>query len=59
LSRIIKLLISSTFRDEDSRKEEDSMATFKCDSCGAEKEGRCKPKKCPKCGDTGKMTKKE
>ncbi|MEN8261866.1 MAG: RCKP-type rubredoxin-like domain-containing protein [Nitrospirota bacterium] len=33
------------------------MATFKCDSCGATKEGRCKPKKCPKCGSDGTMKK--
>jgi rubrerythrin len=26
------------------------MATWKCTSCGYEKEGRCKPKKCPQCG---------
>ena len=25
------------------------MATFKCTSCGHEKEGRCKPQKCPEC----------
>jgi rubrerythrin len=25
------------------------MATFKCKECGYEKEGRCKPQKCPKC----------
>ncbi|MHB8791836.1 MAG: RCKP-type rubredoxin-like domain-containing protein [Thermoleophilia bacterium] len=33
------------------------MAVFKCDDCGATKEGRCKPKKCPKCGAEGTMTK--
>jgi len=33
------------------------MAVFKCESCGATKEGRCKPKKCPKCGETGVMKK--
>ena len=35
------------------------MAIFKCEACGAEKEGRCKPKICPQCGETGKMGKKE
>jgi rubrerythrin len=35
------------------------MATFKCSDCGATEEGRCKPKKCPKCGAEGKMEKKE
>lgn len=35
------------------------MATFRCESCGTEKEGRCKPKKCPKCGAVGGMTKKQ
>lgn len=28
------------------------MAVWQCRSCGAEKEGRCKPKKCPECGGT-------
>lgn len=35
------------------------MAVFKCGSCGATKEGRCKPRKCPKCGADGKMKKEE
>ncbi len=26
------------------------MATWKCKECGFEKEARCKPKSCPKCG---------
>ncbi|HWR57079.1 MAG TPA: rubredoxin [Negativicutes bacterium] len=25
------------------------MAVWKCEKCGYEKEGRCKPKKCPSC----------
>lgn len=33
------------------------MAIFKCEACGEEKDGRCKPKKCPKCGAEGKMSK--
>jgi rubrerythrin len=33
------------------------MATFKCKSCGETKDGRCKPKECPKCGETGTMEK--
>ncbi len=33
------------------------MAIFKCKNCGATKEGRCKPKKCPKCGQEGTMEK--
>ena len=35
------------------------MATFKCEKCGAETEGRCKPKECPKCGESGNMNKKD
>ncbi|MBW2467027.1 MAG: rubredoxin [Deltaproteobacteria bacterium] len=35
------------------------MAVFKCDKCGATKEGRCKPKKCPKCAEIGTMQKQE
>ncbi|MBI5893261.1 MAG: rubredoxin [Deltaproteobacteria bacterium] len=26
------------------------MAAWKCKKCGFTKEGRCKPKKCEKCG---------
>ncbi len=42
---------------ECTRKGGVEMAVFKCESCGATKEGRCKPKKCPKCGETGTMSK--
>jgi len=35
------------------------MATFKCEKCGATKDGRCKPKACPKCGESGTMTKQD
>lgn len=35
------------------------MAEFKCEKCGAKKEGRCKPKKCPSCGENGIMKKEE
>lgn len=38
-------------------KEVMEMAVFKCGSCGATKEGRCKPQKCPGCGKQGSMTK--
>lgn len=30
-------------------KEEDTMAIWKCAKCGHEKDGRCKPRKCPQC----------
>lgn len=33
------------------------MAVFKCEKCGATKEGRCKPSKCAKCGAEGTMQK--
>jgi rubrerythrin len=35
------------------------MATWKCTACGAEKEGRCKPKKCTQCGAQDSFKKKE
>ncbi len=35
------------------------MALFKCEKCGATKEGRCKPQKCPQCGERGCMLKNE
>ncbi|MCB4204664.1 rubredoxin [Deferribacterales bacterium Es71-Z0220] len=35
------------------------MAVFVCSKCGYEKEGRCKPKKCPQCGETGTFDKKQ
>ncbi|MCL2760602.1 MAG: rubredoxin [Desulfuromonadales bacterium] len=34
------------------------MAEWKC-KCGFTKEGRCKPQKCPKCGEKGTFEKKE
>lgn len=34
------------------------MAEWKCKSCGATKEGRCKPQKCA-CGDSGQFEKTE
>jgi ABC-type ATPase with predicted acetyltransferase domain len=40
-------------------KKENNMAVFKCEKCGATKEGRCKPKKCPDCAETGTMAKQE
>jgi len=27
------------------------MAVWNCEKCGYEKEGRCKPKKCPECNE--------
>ncbi len=41
------------------RKENVKMAVFKCEKCGATKEGRCKPKKCPECGESNTMSKNE
>lgn len=35
------------------------MAVWKCGACGYEKEGRCKPKKCPQCSGQETFTKKE
>jgi len=35
------------------------MAVFKCEKCGATQEGRCKPKKCPSCEESGTMIKEE
>ncbi|MHB8171556.1 MAG: RCKP-type rubredoxin-like domain-containing protein [Thermincolia bacterium] len=35
------------------------MAVFKCSTCGYEKEGRCKPKKCPQCEAPNSFEKKE
>ncbi len=35
------------------------MATFKCEKCGAIKEGRCKPKKCSECGGNECLIKQE
>ncbi len=35
------------------------MAVWKCSKCGASKESRCKPKKCPECGEVGTMLKEE
>ncbi len=35
------------------------MAVFVCGNCGAIKETRCKPKKCPQCGADESFTKQE
>ncbi len=35
------------------------MARWKCNSCGATKESRCKPKKCSECGAQNSMVKEE
>lgn len=35
------------------------MALFKCSTCGFEKEGRCKPRKCPECKGEGTFAKVE
>ncbi|HHW99431.1 MAG TPA: rubredoxin [Firmicutes bacterium] len=35
------------------------MAVFKCTNCGFEKEGRCKPRKCPECQSQNSFEKKE
>jgi rubrerythrin len=33
------------------------MAQWVCEKCGYSKEGRCKPKKCPSCGESGTFVK--
>ncbi|MCC6346955.1 MAG: rubredoxin [Nitrospirales bacterium] len=33
------------------------MSVFKCSKCGTSKDGRCKPQKCPQCGEKGTMVK--
>lgn len=35
------------------------MAIWKCTTCGATKEGRCKPQKCPKYESKGTIVKAE
>ncbi|MEZ0344284.1 MAG: RCKP-type rubredoxin-like domain-containing protein [Caldimicrobium sp.] len=35
------------------------MALWKCSKCGATKDARCKPRKCPECGEAGTMVKEE
>lgn len=35
------------------------MATFTCEKCGKVVDTRCKPKKCPECGESGCMGKQE
>ncbi|OHB26076.1 MAG: rubredoxin [Desulfuromonadaceae bacterium GWC2_58_13] len=34
------------------------MALWNCENCGHEKEGRCKPKKCPACNEPTNFVKK-
>jgi rubrerythrin len=33
------------------------MALWNCVKCGYEKEGRCKPKKCPECNEAAEFVK--
>jgi len=35
------------------------MARFECSHCGHLKEGRCKPQKCPACGEKKTFEKKD
>ncbi|HHL39360.1 MAG TPA: rubredoxin [Deltaproteobacteria bacterium] len=35
------------------------MATWKCGKCGYTKDSRCKPQKCPQCGEKGVFAKDE
>lgn len=35
------------------------MAIWQCQQCGYEKDARCKPKKCPECGEKDSFGKKE
>lgn len=35
------------------------MAVWKCEACGATREGRCKPKKCASCGGSNTFVKEE
>jgi rubrerythrin len=35
------------------------MATFTCEKCGNAVDTRCKPKKCPACGESGCMGKQD
>ncbi len=35
------------------------MAVFTCEKCGNRVDTRCKPQKCPTCGETGVMCKQE
>ena len=37
----------------------DTMATFECKKCGHVKDGRCRPQKCPECGEKKTFEKKE
>jgi rubrerythrin len=34
------------------------MAVWSCTKCGFEKEGRCKPRKCPTCQEADSFVKK-
>jgi rubrerythrin len=38
-------------------RKELAMATWKCEKCGYQKEGRCKPRKCEKCAAADSFTK--
>jgi rubrerythrin len=56
--RFIKEILKSNLYKPGFKKEAEQMAVWKCNSCGYEKEGRCKPKKCD-CGAKESFQKKE
>jgi|UniRef100_A0A7C3SK31 ABC-type ATPase with predicted acetyltransferase domain len=35
------------------------MAVYTCEKCGKAVETRCKPRKCPECGESGSLRKQE
>ncbi len=46
-------------RRDEIFQEDLVMASFKCSNCGFEKEGKCKPQKCPNCGEKKTFAKSE
>ena len=57
LDRVLTIGLNET-RIVNNRKEL-LMAVWNCEKCGYEKEGRCKPKKCPECNDQTVFVKQE
>ncbi len=47
------------FNFELTKLEEIHMAVFTCEKCGHQLDTRCKPQKCPQCGEMKSMCKAE
>ncbi len=58
-SRSFGVTFTDTHHGNEPIRRRQTMATFKCGKCGFEKDSRCKPQKCPQCGEKKTFEKSE